>query len=50
MDRTAGASISSSLPDAERVLAALRASGELEKLRTAAIKALEQHVSGCHAL
>ncbi|KAL4422096.1 hypothetical protein ABPG77_001564 [Micractinium sp. CCAP 211/92] len=42
MDQTAEPSTSSSVPDAERVLAALRTNGKLEQLRTAAIKALEQ--------
>lgn len=41
MDRTGEAS-TSGLPDSDRVLAALKSSGALERLRTAALKALEQ--------
>lgn len=40
-----GPSTSGSLPDAERVLEALTASGQLEKLRTSALQRLEQDVS-----
>ena len=48
MDRTTDASSRSSaaprLPDADCVVAALKASGELERLRTAALEALERDV------
>ena len=40
-----GPSTSGSLPDADRVLEALTASGQLEKLRTSALQRLEQDVS-----